>query len=215
VAAVGRTDTALAGGVSVQSLWQRIAEGLYGPGAGAASLLDAVGAFGHPDCSRFVQGAVVRQPGTAPAFHPLFRFSDRDDQAFIRRAMQRFGGLTSRLDDRATAVLRVLGMLAHDPWLVLVAGPRQLGRWLRRFDPHHPHRLLVRLLRGQAHVDYLNIVSHHFMSAAQLATPNGQERAALCVFRVPIGERLVSMCEINALGIRDRYYGVPQYGSCR
>jgi hypothetical protein len=44
------------------------------------------------------------------------------------------------------------------------------------------------------------------MSAAELATPAGRERAGLCVFQVPIGDRLVSMCEVNALGIRDRYY---------
>ena len=44
------------------------------------------------------------------------------------------------------------------------------------------------------------------MSAAELATPTGRERAALCVFQVPIGERLVSMCEVNALGVRERYY---------
>jgi hypothetical protein len=206
VAPVGRTEAGLGGQIPVDALWQRIAEGLYGRGADAGPLLDAAGAFGHPDCSRFVQGAVVRQPGAPPAFHPLFRFSDGGDEGFMRRAMARFGGLTCRLDDRRTAALRLLGVVARDPWLVLISGPRQLGRWLKRFDAQHPYRLLVRLLRGRARIDYLNIVSHHFMGAAELATPAGRERAALCVFQVPIGERLVSMCEVNALGIRDRFY---------
>jgi hypothetical protein len=206
VAPVGRTEAALGRGVPVDALWQRIAAGLYGPGADAGQLLDATGALGHPDCSRFVQGAVVRQPDAAPVFHPLFRFSDADDERFMQRAMQSFGGLTCRLDDRLTALLRVLGVMAHDPGLVVVGGARQLVRWLQRFDPEHPLRLLARLLRGRARIDYLNIVSHHFMSAAQLATPAGRERAALCAFQVPVGERLVSMCEVNALGVRDRYY---------
>jgi hypothetical protein len=33
-----------------------------------------------------------------------------------------------------------------------------------------------------------------------------RERLDLCVFRVPVGKALVSMCEVNALGLRDRYY---------
>jgi 7,8-dihydro-6-hydroxymethylpterin dimethyltransferase len=205
-AAVGRTVDGLGAGVTIELLWQRIADGLLGPGAGTDRLRDGAGAFGHPDCSRFVQGVVVRQPGAAPAFHPLFRFSDPTDADFMRRAMERFGGLTCRLDDRWTVLARWLGVLAHDPRLVLVIAPRQLVRWLRRFDPAHPWRLLGRLMRGRARIDYLNVVSHHFMSAAELATPTGKERTALCTFQVPIGERLVSMCEVNALGVRERFY---------
>lgn len=209
---VGRTEPGLGAGVAVETLWRRIAAGLFGDGAGAAQLLDGSGALGHPDCSRFVQGAVVRQAGDPPAFHVLFRYSDTGDVRFVNRLMQRFGGLTCRLDDRATAALRLLGVAARDPGLLL-GGPRQLARWLRRFDQRHPYRLLARLLRGQARIDYLNVVSHHFMSAAELGTPVGRERASLCVFRVPIGDQMVSMCEVNALGGRDRYYqSIPRQG---
>ena len=79
-------------------------------------------------------------------------------------------------------------------------------RYPARLDPHHPWRLTTRWLRGQARVDYLNIVSHHFMGDTELATASGRERLALCVFKAPVGDRLVSMCELNALGLRDRYY---------
>ena len=44
------------------------------------------------------------------------------------------------------------------------------------------------------------------MSRAQLETPIGQERVQQCVFTVPVNGELVSMCEVNALGIRERYY---------
>ena len=44
------------------------------------------------------------------------------------------------------------------------------------------------------------------MNADQLKTPQGQERLDLCAFQVPIGSELVSMCEVNALGLRERYY---------
>ncbi len=64
------------------------------------------------------------------------------------------------------------------------------------------------------------LVSHHFMSRAELESPLGAERVAHCVFHVPIGDRLVSMCEVNALGARERYYaevdaGVSDHGRSR
>jgi hypothetical protein len=65
---------------------------------------------------------------------------------------------------------------------------------------------VARWLGGRARIDYLNIVSHHFMSRSELGTAAGRERLALCVFKAPIGDALVSMCELNALGGRDRYY---------
>jgi hypothetical protein len=62
------------------------------------------------------------------------------------------------------------------------------------------------LARGRLTTQGFLFVSHHFMSRAQLATPLGQERVAQCVFHVPVNGALVSMCEVNALGIRETYY---------
>jgi uncharacterized radical SAM superfamily Fe-S cluster-containing enzyme len=62
------------------------------------------------------------------------------------------------------------------------------------------------LATGRARVTPLVLVSHHFMSRAELETPLGQERLAHCVFHVPVDGELVSMCEVNALGVRERYY---------
>ena len=66
-------------------------------------------------------------------------------------------------------------------------------------------------LSGYSTADAITIhgllfVSHHFMSKAQLETPLGQERVQQCVFTVPVNGQLVSMCEVNALGIREEYY---------
>jgi len=44
------------------------------------------------------------------------------------------------------------------------------------------------------------------MTRDELSTPLGRERVASCAFRVPLGESMVSMCEVNALGLRDRFY---------
>jgi hypothetical protein len=44
------------------------------------------------------------------------------------------------------------------------------------------------------------------MSRAEIETAVGQERLALCIFHVPLDGELVPMCEVNALGGRERYY---------
>jgi hypothetical protein len=74
---------------------------------------------------------------------------------------------------------------------------------------------LWRLLRraGTLRVRYFCIVSHHFMSAAEAASPLGRERLSACAFRVPIDGRLEPMCAVNALGGRTRYYAAAEPGA--
>jgi hypothetical protein len=211
-AQVGRTAAGLGGAVSVESLWERIAEGLGGDpsAADAAALRRAEGWLGHPACSRFVQGAVVHDDGAStgssrPVFHPLFRHDDPVESRALAYLVEHLGGLTFRLDDPATAAVRALGIAVRSPRLVLEL-PRLLAHWVSRFAPNDRARFVARWLRGEARVSYLNVVSHHFMSASELETPLGRERLELCAFQVPIGDRLMSMCEVNALGLRDRYY---------
>jgi hypothetical protein len=206
VVQVGRTEGGLGGSVTVDDLWGRIAEGLYGDAAKVEHLLQYKGWLGHPACSRFVQGVVVSQLSKSPVFYPLFRSTDPQDQQAIQGWLQRFGGLTFRLDTKWQAAARLGGLIKEDAGFILFKVVPFLLRWPRRFDPEHPGRFVWRWLRGLATVHYLNIVSHHFMSKAEVETPLGQERLAVCVFQVPLGDRLVSMCEVNALGLRDRYY---------
>jgi len=206
IAQVGRTEEGLGGSVTADDVWARIAEGLSGDAAEGERLLQHEGWLGHPDCSQFVQGVVVRQPGECPRFHPLFRSDNPQDQAVIQEWMARFGGLTCRLDTKWQAAARLAGVLSEDPGFLLGTVFPFLLRWPRRCDSAHPMCFVWRWLRGVTTVHYLNIVSHHFMSQVELATPRGQERLALCAFQVPVGERMVSMCEVNAGGIRERYY---------
>jgi MoaA/NifB/PqqE/SkfB family radical SAM enzyme len=120
VAQVGRTEEGLGGSVTVDEVWARIAEGLYGDAARVEQLLQHNGWLGHPACSRFVQGVAVCQPGEQPMFYPLFRNDDPRDQAVIQGWMTRFGGLTCRLDTKWQAVARLLGVLNKDPRFLLV-----------------------------------------------------------------------------------------------
>jgi hypothetical protein len=203
VADVGRTAAGLGGMVEVEDLWTRIAEGLSTP---VERLRASQGWLGHPGCNRFAQGLVVRRDGERPRFHLLLRPDDAPDHAVIQEALARFGGLTMRLDDGVQALARALGLALAAPCFVVGRMLPFVARWPRRLDPGHPMRLIWQWLRGRTRIAYLNIVSHHFMSRAELLTPLGRERVGLCVFKVPIGDELVSMCEVNALGGRDRYY---------
>ena len=206
IAQVGRTEDGLGHAVRIEELWEKITQGLFGDHARAEELLEDKQSFGHPDCNRFVQGIVVSQPGQPPIFHTLFRSADPQDQAVLQELIDRFGGLTFRLHTTWQATARLAGTIAGNIRFMALKVAPFLLRWVKRFDPNHPLRFVWRYLRGRATVDYLNIISHHFMSGAQIETPTGQERLNLCVFQVPIGDDMVSMCAVNALGIRERYY---------
>jgi hypothetical protein len=185
LADVGRTDRSLRG-VAADELWLRIAKGTGDP-----TIQRGEGWLGHPACSRFVQGIAVRRRN-AMAFVPLYRRDRKDEMRALDELLERLGGVSFRLDDRARAWRRA-GRIAlrHGAFMV------------RRLLPH-----FVRLVRRAAslNANYFCIVSHHFMSADEMNTTQGQERLAACAFRVPINGRLESMCAVNALGLREAYY---------
>jgi len=185
LALIGRTDPSLRS-VDPDELWLRIAEG-----AGDPAIRRGEGSLGHQACSRFVQGLAVRRRDTL-AFIPLYRVDQTDEMRALDQLLERLGGASFRLDNRARSWRRAGRLLL-----------RHGGFVVRRLVPH-----LARLLKrtGSLNVNYFCIVSHHFMSAAETITAQGQERLAACGFRVPINGRLEPMCAVNALGLRESYY---------
>jgi hypothetical protein len=185
LAEVGRTDRSLKG-VAPDELWLRIGEG-----AGDPAILRGEGWVGHPACSRFVQGLAVRRRHGV-AFVPLYRRDRMDEMQTLNELLERLGGVSFRLDNRTRAWRRA-GHIAfcHGGFVV------------RRLLPH-----FARLLRraGSLNANYFCIVSHHFMSAAEMKSSLGQQRLDACAFRVPINGRLESMCAVNASGLREAYY---------
>jgi MoaA/NifB/PqqE/SkfB family radical SAM enzyme len=185
LAEVGRTDRSLKG-VAPDELWQRIAEG-----TGDAIIRRGEGWLGHPACSRFVQGLAVRRR-SGVAFVPLYRRDQVDEMRTLNELLDRIGGASFRLDNCARAWRRA-GHIAvrHGGFII--------GRLLPAF---------VRILRRARSfkANYFCIVTHHFMSAAEMKTAQGEERLAACAFRVPINGRLEPMCAVNALGTREAYY---------
>jgi MoaA/NifB/PqqE/SkfB family radical SAM enzyme len=188
LAAVGRTDPSLEG-VRADELWERIAAG-----SGNAELCRGTGYLGHPECSRFVQGLVVRRGGRV-SLRPLYRRDDPDEMRVVGELFDRLGGTSFRLDSHGRALLRAAGVLL-----------RHGGFLAREMLPY-----LWRLARraGTVRPRYFCVVSHHFMSAAETHTALGRERLAACAFRVPIDGRLQPMCAVNALGLRESFYRAP------
>ncbi|MBI1852244.1 MAG: radical SAM protein [Planctomycetes bacterium] len=208
IAQVGRTIDGLGGGVDVDELWMRIAEGVYGSAARTTELLQGQMWFGHSACNRYVPGVVATpaQGDGEPRFHPVRLLDDPVSARITGEFFDRWGGLTFRPDGRAEAVARLLGVLSRTPGFFLRNLPPYLRHWLRRLDAQHPFRFAARVLAGRVKLGGLMIMSHHFMSREQAESPLGQERIRLCVFKVPYGNRLVSMCEANALGVREAHY---------
>lgn len=212
VADVGRTEAALRGAVSREALWFEIARGL---GLDAADLSAQQGFLGHPECSRFAQGVVATRPGAASRFVPLLDQNDSRDRRLGERLFERFGGLTFRLDSLPEALARAAGLFCRAPVLLAIGLPAWSWRVLGRVAPGGRLPLMIEWLTGRTQFRYHNIVSHHFMDAEELATPLGRERLDLCAFKVSVDGEMVSMCEVNASGLRERLYERwTQEGSC-
>lgn len=206
VAQVGRTEGGLGEKVDVEELWRRIALGLEGPARDEETLLRGQMWLGHSACNRYVHGFALSRDGGPPTFHPVRMQGDRVDEAAIEGYLVRFGGASFRRDRPAEVRARLVGMLLRAPAFWLGRAAPYFWHQAEKIAPDHVGGLLLGLLRGKTTIQLFNIVSHHFMSRAQIETPLGQERLKMCVFMVPVGEKLVSMCEVNALGVREVHY---------
>ncbi len=206
IAQVGRTEEGLGGGVGVEELWQEAARGLAGPARDVGFLLKGQMWLGHPACNRYVHGFMLARGEGEPVFHPLRLEGEARDERAVEGYLRRFGGGSFRRDTPFEARTRLAAMLVRAP--LFWAGEVLPYFWgqLERMAPERPFALLKEFARGEARVHHFNIVSHHFMSREEIQSPLGRERLDMCVFRLPVGGQLVSMCEVNALGTRDRYY---------
>jgi hypothetical protein len=111
-----------------------------------------------------------------------------------------------RDDHPLEAVARLLGALRTAPrWILGRVVPWIDGR-LRAEAGMTAGALLRDLARGDVRVGGLTLTSHHFMSPQEAISPRGKERLDACVFRLPYQGRMVPMCEMNALGVREQFY---------
>ena len=55
---------------------------------------------------------------------------------------------------------------------------------------------------GEVFARPLMVVVHRFMGPGELQTELGRQRLKACVFKLPVGDEMVSMCEVNATNLR-------------
>ena len=214
IAQVGRTERGLGDSVDVEHLWREIARGAYGDDSPTyvERLLAGQKWLGHSACNRFVHAIVAQRHESATGargpstFHPIRQHGDATDERAVDGFLARFGGVSFRRDTRNEAIARFVGMAVRAPLFMLRNVVPFLWHWARRIEPSAPLGAVRAYLAGRLTTHGLVLVSHHFMSRAQIETPLGQERLQHCVFHVPVNGALISMCEVNALGIREAYY---------
>ena len=212
VAQVGRTEQHLGESLSVDQLWVEIAKGLHGNTTYADNLIQDQRLFGHPDCTRFVQGISIIRSNTTTDFYPLFHGDDELAIRLVKDWSDYFGGMSFRKYSGLGKILCLLKMLMLQPKFILFSVIPFVLQRIKEIDGQSAVHFLGAWLFGFTKVHYLSIVSHHFMSRQEIETPLGQERINACVFKVPIKDSMVSMCEVNALGYREEYYKSIQQG---
>ena len=197
VAGVGRTT--LEAGVKRDELWSKIQEGL------GIEANDRAWHMGHPDCSNIALFWVLTL-GDEREVIEVTRRGRPVDRAFFRQLIADLGGWRMNGEGRKRSLLRLAGRLLRKPRLLVTAPLFTLYRmWTER---GHVARALGTVVRGKrVRLHPFGLVVHRFMDAAELETDLGRERLASCAFRVPVKRadgqlEMVSMCELNASGLR-------------
>ena len=195
VADVGRTRERTTRGASV---WREVERGA------GRSLSPHTFLMGHPACNRLCLAFVVAI-GSRIEVLEVARENAAIDSHFIDHLAS--GAFRHLYVDgaRPTEVIgRVLGLLARSPEYALTFPAYSLYRlageleWLPAF--------LRAAARGEASVRPFVFVVHDFMSRDELDSEEGLERLDACVFRVPVDGEMVSMCQLNGSGMRDRLH---------
>lgn len=162
--------------------------------------------FGHTECTRFVPLLTLERPDGDLRAYQFIR-DEPEDVAIMSEFFARgLGGMAFRDDRPLEIVGRALGFARTDPrWLLGRVRRWAAGRF-RTEAGTSLGRLLVDALRGRVLLGGFTLTSHHFMNPAELQTEVGQARLAACVFRLPYQGKMVPMCQMNADGVRERFY---------
>ncbi|HEY2296025.1 MAG TPA: radical SAM protein [Thermoanaerobaculia bacterium] len=204
LAQVGRTRRSQRG-VTVTDLWREVSLGTEGFGLS----LDDTGPmhFGHTECTRLVSLVALQRGEEEPRLFRAIRNQPEDVAVMREFFAQGLGGVAFRDDDPLERTARFLGMVRAAPGWMLGRARRWVDARSRAEAGMPLSRLLFDGLLGRLRIDSLTLTSHHFMSPAEIQTPTGEERLAACVFRLPYQGRMVPMCQMNAEGVRERFYG--------
>ena len=196
VAEVGRTREKGATDLTLEAVWEKICEGLGGRFNSRAMI------FGHPQCNITTPLLACMADEEAHLIE-VARDGKSWDQRWFACAKHVFrNGI-----DAAEGVPAIVGMLASrlapHPFFAMETVAYAFYRlWGERAK-------LLQLLQAlltfkKISVRPILIVAHQFMSTSELETSLGKERLQACVFQLPVDGKMVSMCEMNASGLRKK-----------
>lgn len=204
LAQVGRTRKGLQG-VAAQELWREVGRATADFGLTLDETAEPMH-FGHPACTRFVPVLALERPGEAPRLLQMIRNQPEDVAVMQDFFAHGLGGAAFRDDLPLEKLARGAGMIRAAPRWFLGPVRRWAGARLREEAGTSLPRLVLDALLKKVRVDGLTLTSHHFMSPAELRTDLGRERLAACVFRLPYQGQMVPMCQMNADGVREKFY---------
>jgi len=162
--------------------------------------------FGHSKCNSTVPLIVGGDRGRTTVFEGL-REGNANDVAMFSEAAEKIGPawqwdgrLAANLASLTQCFLRRPGLLARS----LIYGARRGCAEA----PRLARMAAGALARGRRpRLSPFLVVVHRFMNPAELDTEEGRERVDACVFKVPVNGEMISMCEMNARGVREKIDG--------
>ena len=194
VASVGRTRESQ-GSVERPGLWEQIHE------ACGQEINRLPIQFGHRQCNNIVPVLLVNT-GSETVVLEGVREGNSADELMLSRAIDIIGsGINFSLSWQKN-----LKPFAS----ILMKNPRFMLQTLKyTFYRVWSERAKLSKIIGQAMTEkafprprpFLFVI-HNFMSPAEIKTEEGQARLDACIFKVPVDGELISMCEMNAAGIR-------------
>ena len=197
VADVGRTRKAYSSAILNTELWKHIYT------AARRSFNSQPVLYGHPKCNNIVPLLVFSVAKEYIIFEGL-RKDNKDDADMFEHAMKHFGGKIDWGQNWKKNAPFVISKFAFNPKLLLHSFTWGIKRFIA--ERHRIKKLIDSALSEKVfpHIRPFLLVVHNFMSPQELTTEEGQERLDACTFKLSVDGEIISMCEMNASGLRSQ-----------
>lgn len=196
VADVGRTRAAQ-GSVEREGLWEQI-DGACGQVIHRTPLQ-----FGHRECNNLIPLLLMNFGDEVVVFEPV-RKDNVADQKMLARSINAIGYSVQWELPWQRNIGKVVKMVVTKP---VFMGQCLLYSFVRVWSERVKIWGVIKKMVDKRQLPTVNpflFVIHSFMSPGELLTDEGKDRIAACTFKVPVDGKLISMCEMNAAGIREK-----------
>lgn len=197
VADVGRTRKSYSTAIINNELWKHIYM------AARRSFNPQPVLYGHPKCNNIVPLVVTQVLGEHFIFEGL-RKDNEADEAMFAEALPHFARRIDWSNNWRKNAPIIIGTFLRHPMFLL----RSCLWGMKRLKAEFP--LLKKLIkaswkeRAMPSISPFLLVVHNFMSPDDLTTEEGKERLDACSFKLPVNGEMISMCEMNASGLREQ-----------